>query len=103
MKGLVAPAYLAYGDIYFDEATAGRADWAVPLDAFDRVVNTGSPPANRLWAYAQYKKGFAYWNLGQRSDAIAALKAARAAAKQHSDQVSGEEIVADARAAIDEI
>lgn len=99
----VAPAYLALGEIYFDEAAAGRADWAIPLASFDRVVNTSSPPANRSWAYAQYKKGFAYWNLGQKSDAIAALKAARDAAKRHSDQVSGTEIVADAQAAIDEI
>jgi len=72
----VAAAYVAYGDLYFEDALDGKIDWKIPLEAYDRVIQSGDPPDNKQWGYAQYKKGFIFWNLGQYKDAVAAFKKA---------------------------
>ncbi|MFI5298895.1 MAG: tetratricopeptide repeat protein [Polyangiales bacterium] len=69
-------AYLAYGDMYFEDALNAKVEWKVPLEAYDRVIQSGEPPDNKQWGYAQYKKGFIYWNLGQYKDAVTSFKKA---------------------------
>ncbi len=93
----VSAAYIAFGDLYFDEALNGRAEWTIPLEAYDRVIKAGPPPENKQWMYAQYKKGFAYWNLGQYKDAVTAFKSAIDMAQKYPTVPKAEKIADEAR------
>ncbi len=99
----VGPAFLAFGDLYFDEAVAGRSEWQLAIGGYDRAMRDGPPPANEEWAYASYKLGFAYWHTGERPLAVAAFKAAVASARQHPSQRAADAVLADAERALDEI
>lgn len=93
----VAAAYIAYGDLYFDDALNGKIDWKIPLEAYDRVIQSGDPPENKQWGYAQYKKGFIYWNLGQYKDAVTAFKKAIEFGVKYSDLPKAPQIAEEAR------
>jgi hypothetical protein len=93
----VSAAYIAFGDLYFEEALNGRAEWTIPLEAYDRVIKAGEPPENKQWMYAQYKKGFAYWNLGQYKDAVTSFKSAIDKAQKFPSVPKAEKIAEEAR------
>ncbi|MEO7096322.1 MAG: tetratricopeptide repeat protein [Polyangiales bacterium] len=93
----VSAAYIAYGDLYFEDALNGKIDWKIPLEAYDRVIASGEPPDNKQWGYAQYKKGFIYWNLGQYKDAVTAFKKAIEFGTKFSDLPKAPQIAEEAR------
>ena len=93
----VSAAYIAYGDLYFEDALNGKIDWKIPLEAYDRVIQSGDPPENKQWGYAQYKKGFIYWNLGQYKDAVTAFKKAIEFGVKFSDLPKAPQIAEEAR------
>jgi hypothetical protein len=93
----VSAAYIAYGDLYFEDALNGKIDWKIPLEAYDRVIQSGDPPENKQWGYAQYKKGFIYWNLGQYKDAVTAFKKAIEFGTKFSDLPKAPQIAEEAR------
>lgn len=93
----VSAAYIAYGDLYFEDALNGKIDWKIPLEAYDRVIQSGDPPDNKQWGYAQYKKGFIYWNLGQYKDAVTAFKKAIEFGTKFSDLPKAPQIADEAR------
>jgi hypothetical protein len=93
----VSAAYIAYGDLYFEDALNGKIDWKIPLEAYDRVIQSGDPPDNKQWGYAQYKKGFIYWNLGQYKDAVTAFKKAIEFGTKFSDLPKAPQIAEEAR------
>lgn len=93
----VSAAYIAYGDLYFEDALNGKIDWKIPLEAYDRVIQSGEPPENKQWGYAQYKKGFIYWNLGQYKDAVTAFKKAIEFGTKFSDLPKAPQIAEEAR------
>lgn len=93
----VSAAYIAYGDLYFEDALNGKIDWKIPLEAYDRVIQSGEPPDNKQWGYAQYKKGFIYWNLGQYKDAVTAFKKAIEFGTKFSDLPKAPQIAEEAR------
>jgi hypothetical protein len=97
---LVTDAYTAFGDLYFEEALDGRVEWKIPLEAYERVIESGDPPDNRLWGYAQYRKGFVYWNLHQNADAASALKKAKNWSTKYPDGPKATEIGAAATKAL---
>ncbi|MFI5300423.1 MAG: tol-pal system YbgF family protein [Polyangiales bacterium] len=99
----VAPAYATYGDLYFDDAVAGKVTFDVALEAYGRVANIGDASDNGLWIYAHYKLGFVQWNLKSRADAIVELKRAIEAATKYSEQPGASAIKADAEKALREI
>jgi len=93
----VSAAYIAYGDLYFEDALNGKIDWKIPLEAYDRVIQSAEPPENKQWGYAQYKKGFIYWNLGQYKDAVTAFKKAIEFGTKFSDLPKAPQIAEEAR------
>ncbi|GAC1536771.1 MAG: hypothetical protein NVS3B10_00880 [Polyangiales bacterium] len=93
----VSAAYIAYGDLYFEDALNGKIDWKIPLEAYDRVIASGEPPDNKQWGYAQYKKGFIYWNLGQYKDAVTSFKKAIEFGVKFSDLPKAPQIAEEAR------
>lgn len=100
---LAGPAFLAFGDMYFDEAVAGRSEWQLAIAGYHRAMREGPPPANGEWAYASYKLGFAYWHTGERPDAVEAFQAAVASARQHPSQRVADQVLADAERALGEL
>lgn len=93
----VSAAYIAFGDLYFEEALNGRAEWTIPLEAYDRVIKAGPPPENKQYMYAMYKKGFAYWNLGQYKDAVTSFKGAIDMAQKFPTVPKADKIAEEAR------
>jgi len=65
----VPNAYLAFGELYFNEAQGNPSQWAVAANFYKRV-KTYDPPGNKLWGYATYKLGYVMWNQGEYGDAI---------------------------------
>ncbi len=96
-------ASLASGDISFDEAAAGRLDWSVPIEAYERSASSGQPQKNRYFAFAEYKLGFALWNRGDRKQAFAAFSQALTAARRDPTAPGAVVIVGDALTAISEL
>ena len=66
-------AYLAFGELYFQEAQGDPAKWQAAELAYSQV--TGSPPPeNRVYGYALYKLGYVYWNQGEHEKSVTAFK-----------------------------
>jgi tetratricopeptide (TPR) repeat protein len=69
----VPDAYIGIGDYLFDSKQYFKA-----LLAFHRAATFGEQPR---WAYAEYKLGWCYYNVGEFGKAIDALKAVELAAR----------------------
>ncbi|MCS6838086.1 MAG: tetratricopeptide repeat protein [Bdellovibrionaceae bacterium] len=63
---LVDDSYLALGEIYFN-----RGDFAKALDFYQKVTN--NPKSKAFW-YAEYKKGWVYYNLKETEEGITRLE-----------------------------
>jgi TolA-binding protein len=66
-------AYLAFGELYFNEAQGDPSKWPLAKSAYQRVTDY-KPPSNKLWGYAQYKLGYVFWNQGAETHAIDQFK-----------------------------
>ncbi|MCA9623938.1 MAG: hypothetical protein KC731_33175, partial [Myxococcales bacterium] len=62
-------AYLAFAELFFDEATRDPSKWPLAAKAYDEVLGF-PPPGNVLWGYAQYKKAYVAWNQGELTKAL---------------------------------
>ncbi len=65
----VPNAYLAFGELFFNEAQGNPAKWPVAGN-FYREVLKYDPPENKLWGYATYKLGYVFWNQGMYKESI---------------------------------
>ncbi len=93
----VSAAYIAYGDLYFEDALNGKIDWKIPLEAYDRVIASGEPPENKQYGYAYYKKGFIYWNQGNYKEAVTSFKKAIDFGQKFPDLPKAPQIAEEAR------
>jgi tetratricopeptide (TPR) repeat protein len=69
----VPNAYLAFGELFFNEAQGDPSKWPVAAN-FYREVLKYNPPENKLWGYAAYKLGYVYWNQGEYGKSIDEFK-----------------------------
>lgn len=69
----VPNAYLAFGELFFNEAMAEPAKWALAASAYEKVTDY-PPPDNKVWGYARYKLAYVYWNSGDYAKAIGEFK-----------------------------
>jgi tetratricopeptide (TPR) repeat protein len=69
----VPNAYLAFGELFFNEAQGDPSKWPIAGNFYKEVLKY-KPPENKLWGYATYKLGYVYWNQGDYSQAIGAFK-----------------------------
>lgn len=69
----VPNAYLAFGELFFQEATADPSKWPLSEAAYKEVLKH-PPPDNKLYGYAQYKLGYVYWNQGMYKQALEQFK-----------------------------
>ena len=66
-------AYLAFGELFFNDAQADPSKWALAEQSYGEVIKY-PPPDNKVWGYAHYKLGYVYWNKGDFIRALSELK-----------------------------
>jgi tetratricopeptide (TPR) repeat protein len=69
----VPNAYLAFGELFFQEASADPSKWDFAEAAYKEVIKY-PPPNNKLYGYAHYKLGYVYWNQGKYKQALEEFK-----------------------------
>ena len=79
---LVAGAYLAFGELYFNEAQADTSKWALAAQAYSEVLKYPLPD-NKFQGYAQYKLAYVHWSQSDFTKALAAFKKAIEIGQQH--------------------
>jgi tetratricopeptide (TPR) repeat protein len=69
----VPNAYLAFGELFFNDAMADPSKWALAESAYQKVSEY-PPPKNTVWGYAHYKLAYVHWNSGNYPAAIQEFK-----------------------------
>jgi TolA-binding protein len=69
----VPNAYLAFGELFFEEAQGDPSKWPLAAQAYQKVISF-PPPGNKLYGYAHYKLGYVFWNQGDFAHAMSELK-----------------------------
>ena len=57
-------AYLAFGELFFNEAQGDPSKWDLAAAAYKEVIKY-PPPNNKVFGYARYKLGYVHWNKGE--------------------------------------
>jgi tetratricopeptide (TPR) repeat protein len=66
-------AYLAFGELFFNEAMSDPSKWDPAKQAYQRVI-AKPPPENKVFGYAWYKLAYVFWNQGDLPHALDAFK-----------------------------
>lgn len=69
----VPGAYLAFGEMFFDEAQADPSKWELAKQAYLKTI-AYPPPGNRVYGYAWYQLGHVFGNVGEPPQALNAFK-----------------------------
>ncbi len=69
----VPNAFLAFGELYFQEAQGDPSKWPFAQNFYKEVLKY-DPPENKLWGYAAYKQAYVFWNQGDYATAIEQFK-----------------------------
>lgn len=92
----VPAAYLAFGELFFQEASADPGKWPFAESFYQKVL--GYPaPKNKLWGYAAYKLGYVYWNQGIYAKALDQFKKVIQYGKTHSNLPNATQLAKSAR------
>jgi tetratricopeptide (TPR) repeat protein len=60
----VPNAYLAFGEMFFEEAAKDPSKWDLAIQAYNEVIKF-PPPDNKVYGYAWYKRGWAHASKGE--------------------------------------
>ncbi|AKU99978.1 TPR domain protein, putative component of TonB system [Labilithrix luteola] len=66
-------AYLAFGELFFNEAQGDPSKWDLAAQAYAEVIKY-PPPNNKVYGYAWYKLAYVYWNKGELDKALNGFK-----------------------------
>ncbi len=66
-------AYLAFGELFFQEAQSDPSKWGFAQQSYEEVIKS-PPPDNKVYGYALYKLGYVHWNLGEYEKAVDSFK-----------------------------
>lgn len=66
-------AYLAFGELFFNEAQGDPSKWDLAAQAYSEVIKY-PPPNNKVYGYAWYKLAYVNWNKGDLDKALNAFK-----------------------------
>jgi len=89
-------AYIAFGDMFFDEAGADPSKYMLAKQAYVEGVKY-PPPANEMYAYALHRAGIVASKSGEHLPALDFQKKAIAALLQHRDVAARDALLASAR------
>ncbi|HRG95061.1 MAG TPA: hypothetical protein PLR99_02360 [Polyangiaceae bacterium] len=65
--------YLAFGELFFNEAQGDPSKWDLAAQAYENVIKYPAP-GNKVFGYAWYKLGYVAWNKGEFEKAMNAFK-----------------------------
>ncbi len=65
----VPNAYLAFGELFFNEAMGDPTKWQLAASAYEKVTEY-PPPDNKVYGYARYKLAYVHWNNNDLGKAI---------------------------------
>jgi tetratricopeptide (TPR) repeat protein len=66
-------AYLAFGELFFQEAQGDPSKWGLAEQSYREVVKYPAPD-NKVAGYAHYKLGYLYWNKGDLAQSVSEFK-----------------------------
>lgn len=66
-------AYLAFGELFFQEAQGDPSKWDLAAAAYKEVVKY-PPPDNKVFGYARYKLAYVHWNKNEYAEAMNEFK-----------------------------
>jgi TolA-binding protein len=66
-------AYLAFGELFFQEAQGDPSSWPLAEKAYIEVTKY-PPPDNKVYGYARYKLAYTYWNTTDFTKALSEFK-----------------------------
>ena len=89
-------AYLAFGELFFNEAQGDPTKWALAEQSYSEVIKYPAPE-NKVWGYAHYKLGYVYWNKGDFARAMSELKKTIDYGTQYSSLPNAEQLATSAR------
>ena len=92
----VPNAYLAFGELFFQESMADPTKWQLAAEAYKQVLKYPAPD-NKVWGYAHYKLGYVYWNTGDYAKAIQEFKEVIEYGDKYSDQPNAAQLQKAAR------
>jgi TolA-binding protein len=89
-------AYLAFGELFFNEAQSDPSKWALAEQSYGEVIKYPAPE-NKVWGYAHYKLGYVYWNKGDFARAMSELKKTIEYGVQYASLPNAEQLAVSAR------
>ena len=69
----VPNAYLAFAELFFNEAQGDPSKWETSRKAYEEVLKY-KPETNKVYGYALYKLAYVHWNMGAYDKAIETFK-----------------------------
>jgi tetratricopeptide (TPR) repeat protein len=89
-------AYLAFGELFFNEAQGDPAKWDLAEKSYLEVTKY-PPPDNKVWGYAHYKLGYVYWNKGDFARAMSEFKKTIEYGQQYTQLPNAAQLAISAR------
>jgi TolA-binding protein len=89
-------AYLAFGELFFQEAQGDPAKWDLAAAAYKEVIKY-PPPNNKQFGYARYKLGYVLWNKGEYAGALNEFKKVIEYGEQFTDVPNAAQLAKAAR------
>jgi hypothetical protein len=89
-------AYLAFGELFFQESQGDPSKWDLAAAAYKEVVKY-PPPTNKQFGYARYKLGYVFWNKGEYANALNEFKKVIEYGEQFTDVPNATQLAKAAR------
>lgn len=89
-------AYLAFGELFFQEAQGDPSKWDFAIAAYKEVIKY-PPPDNKVYGYARYKLGYVFWNQGNYAQAINEFKNVIEFGDKYTDLPNAKQLATSAR------
>ena len=89
-------AYLAFGELFFNEAQGDPSKWALAEQSYGEVIKYPAPE-NKVWGYAHYKLAYVYWNKGDFARAMSEFKKTIEYGVQYASLPNAEQLAVSAR------
>jgi len=89
-------AYLAFGELYFQEAQGDPSKFDLAAAAYKEVIKY-QPPKNKVYGYARYKLGYVHWNKGEYAETLNQFKAVIEYGDKFSDLPNAKQLAKSAR------
>jgi tetratricopeptide (TPR) repeat protein len=89
-------AYLAFGELFFQEAQGDPSKWDLAAAAYMEVIKF-PPPNNKVYGYARYKLAYVHWNKGEYPQALNEFKKVIEYGDQYTDLPNATQLAKAAR------